>query len=89
MNFVNSCLIFTVKIMIFIKNTIFIFFTVTSNDKKGIYYVHFSVYLLQGYIEIPKKMTPSFREGGRGQPKDDTGLCGGMEGSKTPQKRMT
>ena len=31
-------------------------------------------------------MTSSFREGGRGQPKDDSGLCGGSGGLKPPKK---
>ena len=31
-------------------------------------------------------MTSSFREGGRGQPKDDSVLCGGRGGLKNPQK---
>ena len=34
----KTCLNFTVKIMIFIKNTIFIFITVTSSDKNFLIY---------------------------------------------------
>ena len=52
--------------MIFIKNGIIIFITVTSSDLKK--YI-FSMYLICGHIGITKKITSSFREGGRGQQK--------------------
>ena len=89
---VKTCLNFDVKIMIFIKNAIFVFITVTSSDNfffklsKNVYirYV-FSIYLLRGHIEIPKK---SFREGGRGQSEEETGLCGGRV-NKSPSKGIT
>ena len=48
-----------------------------SLSKKVYFSYVFSIYLLRGHIGITKKMTISFREGGRGQPKDDTSLCGG------------
>ena len=44
------------------------------------------MFLTQVYKNSEKKMTSSFREGGRGQPKDDSGLCGGSGGLKPPQK---
>ena len=40
------------------------------------------------YRNSERKMTSSFREGGSGQPKDDSGLCGGSGGLKPPQKKM-
>ena len=87
--------IFYVKIMIFIKVTIFIFITVNSSDKKVLkflkrVYIRYTLVCISyaGIQEFRKKMTSSFREGGRGQPKDDSGLCGGRGGSQTPQNRM-
>ena len=44
------------------------------------------MYFLCGHIGILKKMTSSFRKGGRGQPKDDSGLCGGRGGLKPLKK---
>ena len=49
-----------------------------------------SIYLLHGHIGIPKKMTSSFREGGKeGQSKDDTGLCGGRGGGVRVSRNAT
>ena len=83
--------IFYVKFMIFLKATIFIFITVTSCDKKVLKMVYISYSLVCiSYVSIKefrKKMTSSLREGGRGQPKDDSGLCGGRGGGLKPPKK--
>ena len=85
-NCVKTCLNFTIKIMIFIK-ILSLFSLQLVLVSKRLYIGTFLVYISYMSVQdFQRKMTSSFREGGRGKPKDDSGLCGGRGGLKLPKK---